>query len=90
MRERDEWMYECGWGMQRMYETIMYIYVFHPIYYPRIMLALPPSSSSDPEGFSSPLPTTVRAFIFIARRIIGIKYFLPSRRLASNCAYPRC
>ena len=41
-------------------------------------LALPPSSSSDPgshSGPSSPLPTTVRAFLFVARRI---QRFLPS------------
>ena len=40
--------------------------------------ALPPSSNSDPgsdSGPSSPLPTTVRAFILIARRI---PCFLPS------------
>ena len=42
---------------------------FHPIYYPCIALTLLPSSSSDPGSHSgpfSPLPTTVRAFIFIA------------------------
>ena len=40
-----------------------------PIHYPRITLALPPSISSDSgsrSGPASPLPTTVRAFIFIA------------------------
>ena len=40
--------------------------------------ALPPSSNSDPglhSGPSSPLPTTVRAFIFIARIF---QHFLPS------------
>ena len=45
---------------------------FRPIYYPRITLALPPSSNSDPgshSGPSSPLPTTVRAFISIAKII---------------------
>ena len=55
----------------------------HPIYYPRTTLALPPSSNSDPgshSGPSSPIPTTLRAFIFIARRI---QHFFP-RRLASN------
>ena len=46
--------------------------------YPRTILALPPSSNSDPgshSGPSSPLPTTVHAFIFIARRS---QHFLPS------------
>ena len=40
------------------------------MYYPRIALALPLSSNSDPRshsGPSSPLPTTVCAFILIAR-----------------------
>ena len=40
--------------------------------------SLPPSSNSDPgsqSGRSSPLPTTVRAFLFIAR---NIQHFLPS------------
>ena len=51
------------------------------MYYPRNTLALPPSSSSDPgshSGPSSPLPTTVRAFISIAKKI---SIFFP-RRLA--------
>ena len=50
----------------------------HPIYYPRTTLVLPPSSDSDPRahsGRSSPLPTTVGAFIVIARII---QHFLPS------------
>ena len=41
-------------------------FVPHPIYYPRTALARPPSSKSDPGSHSvssSPLPTTVRAFI---------------------------
>ena len=40
-----------------------------PIYYPRTTLALLPSSNLDPgsrSGPSSPLPTTVRAFILTA------------------------
>ena len=48
------------------------------IYYPRTTLALSPSSNSDPgshSGPSSPLPTTVRAFIYVARRI---RHFLSS------------
>ena len=43
----------------------------HPIYYPCTALALPPSSNSDPgshSGPSSPLPNTVRTFIFVARK----------------------
>ena len=53
----------------------------HPIYYPRTTLALPPSSSSITQirgqlsRLFSPLPTTVRAFIFIARIM---HHFLPS------------
>ena len=56
----------------------VYIFPFHPIYYPHTTLALHPSSNSDPgshSGPSSPLPTTVHAFIFIGRRI---QHFLPS------------
>ena len=52
--------------------------ILHPIYYPRTTLALPPTSNSDPgshSGRSSSLPTSARAFIFIARRI---QHFLPS------------
>ena len=55
-----------------------------PIYYPRTTLALPPTSSSNPvshSGPSSPVPTTVRAFTFTARRI---QHFLPSSTRA-NC-----
>ena len=40
----------------------------HPIYYPRITLALPPSRSSDPGSHSGPSPpysTTIHAFIFV-------------------------
>ena len=50
----------------------------HLIYYPCTNLVLPLISNADPEshsGPSSPLPTTVRAFIFIA---IKIQHFLPS------------
>ena len=58
---------------------------FHSIYHPRTTLALPPSSNSDPEshrGPSSLLPTKVRAFIFIARRI---QHFLPSSTRVELC-----
>ena len=54
------------------------IFFLHPIYYPRTNLALPPSSNSDPGSHSRPsssLPTSARAFIFIARRS---QHFLPS------------
>ena len=53
-------------------------FFLHPIYHPRTILALPPSSNSDPGsriGPSSSLPTSARAFIFTARRI---EHFLPS------------
>ena len=58
----------------------------HPIYYPRTILALPPSSNSDPGSYSGPsflLPTTVRAFIFIARRT---QHFLPSSTRVELCS----
>ena len=49
----------------------IYIFFFYPIYYPRTaLLALPPSSNSDPgshSGPSYPLLNTVRAFSFIVR-----------------------
>ena len=55
------------------YPTLFVIVFLHrPIYYPRTTLALLPSSNSDPGSHrrrSSPLPTTARAVIFIARRI---------------------
>ena len=47
----------------------------HPIFYPRTTFTLPSSSNPDPgshSGPSPPLPTTVRAFIFISRRIQNI------------------
>ena len=60
----------------------------HPICYPRTTLALLPSSNSDPGSHSepfSPLPTSVRAFIFIARRI---QHFLPaSTRVKMDMVY---
>ena len=68
-----------------------YLLSFYPVYYPRITLALPPSSSSDPGSHSGPHPPPppphygTRAVIFNARRIFSI--FLPSSRLASNCTY---
>ena len=53
----------------------MYIIFLHPMHYPRTTLALPLSSSSDPGshgGPSSPLPTTVRAFIFYREKISAL------------------
>ena len=53
-------------------------FFLYPVYYPRNSLALPPSSNSDlgsHSGCSSSLPTSARAFIFIARRT---QHFLPS------------
>ena len=52
---------------------LQHFFFLHPLYYPRTTLALPPSinSNSDPGSDSrpsSPLPTTARDFIFIARR----------------------
>ena len=46
--------------------------LLHLMCFPRPTLPLPPTGSSDPGSHSrlcSPLPTTVHAFIFIARRI---------------------
>ena len=51
----------------------------------RYLLQLPPCHNSDPGSHSRhfpPLPTTVSAFVFIARRVQHL--------LASNCAYTRC
>ena len=45
---------------------------FHPIFFPQNSLVLRPSSNSDPGSYSRPffpLRTTVRAFMFITRRI---------------------
>ena len=58
---------------------------FHPIYYPRLTFELPPSSNSDPgshSGPSSPLSTTVRAFMCFARRT---QHFLPSSTCVELC-----
>ena len=61
-----------------------YLYLFamcylRPFFFPS------PSLDSDPGSLSPPpLPTTARAFIFIARRIQHIP-----RPLASNCDCPR-
>ena len=67
----------------------LHMCTFHPIYYPRTTLALPPSRNSDPGSHSGPssLPTTARAFFFSSREELSI--FFP-RRLAWNCAYPCC
>ena len=63
------------------YIFFLFFYPFffiRPIYYPRITVGLAASSSSGPgshTGPSSPLPTTVRTFIFITGTI---QYLLPS------------
>ena len=62
-----------------------FFFFFHPIYYPRTTLALPPTSDADPgshSGPSFPLSTTVRVFFFISRE--QFSFFFPSW-LASNC-----
>ena len=68
--------HSCAQPDQHFYA---HFFSFHPIYFPRnTLLALPPSSNSDPgshSGPSSPLPTTVHASILVARRI---EYSLPS------------
>ena len=57
----------------------IYICIYsHPIYYPRTTLVPPLSSNSNPGSHGvpfSPLPITVRVFMFIARII---QHFLPS------------
>ena len=56
-----------------------------PIYCPRITFALPQRSNSDPgshSGPSFPLPTTVRAFIFIETII---QHFFPSSTRVELC-----
>ena len=58
-----------------------FISYLRPFYYPGPILALPPSSKSDPgshSGPSSPLPTTIRVFIFIICIARIIQSFLPS------------
>ncbi|CAN0506122.1 unnamed protein product, partial [Laminaria digitata] len=58
-------------------------FFLHPIYYPCLTLPLPPLRSGVSHGGRfSPLPTTVRAFIFIARRV---QHFLPSSTRVELC-----
>ena len=67
-------------------------FFFHPLYYPRTTLALPPSSNSDPgshSGPSSPLPTTVRAFIFIAGILEHFSSLVDWRRIVPTHAARR-
>ena len=62
---------------------------FYPIYYPRTTLAHPPSSNSDPgshSGPSSPLPTTVRAFVFMAKNNRAFSFLVDSRRIVPTHA----
>ena len=70
----------------------LFIYFFcHPVYYPRTTFALPPSSNRVRGRTAGPLPSQPRYvpsfFLFLSREELSI--FFP-RRLASNCAYPRC
>ena len=77
-------------------------FFFHPICYPRSTLALPPSSNSDPGSHSrssSPLPTTVRAFIFYREKSLEFSSLVDSRPIAhgnkntstcSTCAGSQC
>ena len=68
------------------------LYFFHPIYYPRTTLALLPSSNSDlgsHSGFFSPLPTTVRAFIFYRENNSAFSSLVDSRRIVRTHAARR-
>ena len=89
----DDAVLESGHGQACRFATLTvgllrheaHFFFLHPVYFPRTTLALPPSSTSDPgsqSGPSSPLPTTVRAFVFIARRI---QLFLPSSTRVELC-----
>ena len=70
------------------YCSIYFFLFLHSIHYPRTTLALTPGSNSDSGSHrrsSSPLPTTIRAFIFIARSIhrfspsaTHVKCYLPT------------
>ena len=70
------------------YCSIYFFLFLHSIHYPCTTLALTPGSNSDSgshRGSSSPLPTTIRAFIFIARSIhrfspsaTHVKCYLPT------------
>ena len=78
---------------KKILSAFCFFCLLHPIYYPRTTLSpsLPVSSNSDPgshSGTSSPLPTTVRAFIYRDKNSARV-FFLSS--IASNCTYyPRC
>ena len=72
------------------YIFILAYFFSHPIYYPRTSLALPPSSNSDSGSHCGPsfrLPTTVRAFIFIARKNSSFSSLFDSRRIV-RCYEP--
>ena len=70
-------------------------YFFHPSYYPRTTLALPPSSSSDPGSHSgpySPFPSSLRftnAFIFYRENMSALSSLVDSRRIVLTHAARR-
>ena len=90
------WVQFCA--INRQQHRQHYIFFFNSfeettktsIDYLPITLAFPPSNNSDPglhSGPSSPPPTTVCVFTFIASII---QHFLPSSTCVELCLYPRC
>ena len=74
-------------GKKRHHNPTLF-FSLHPIYYPGTTLALPPSSNSDLGSYSrpfSPVPTTVRAFIFIIFMARRTQYFYPSTTRVELC-----
>ena len=73
--------------------TSSHFFLFlHSIYYPRTPLALPPSSNSDPGSHSrpsSPLPTTVRDFIFYRENKSAFSSLVDSCRIVPTNAARR-
>ena len=66
---------------------LLYLFFLIPFIILAITLALPPSSISDPGSHSRPscpLPTTVHAFIFIAKTIQHFLSLVDSRRIADS------
>ena len=61
----------------------LFFILLRPICFPRTTLLLPPSNNSDPGLPSSPLPTAVRAFFFVARIFWR---FLPSLTCVDLCS----
>ena len=65
--------------------TLFFSFFFIPLIIYALHFSLPPSRNSDPESYSSlffPLPTTVRAFHFMARRLPPL---LPSSTRVELC-----